>query len=741
MKKQQRSRSKTGRILGRKAGRRAGCLLLAGALAFGPVWRGEGIGSALAADSALSLDEESREWIRQAGEALQEIAEEREIMALVYLSDEFPIRREPSAEGETLITVPSGQLVYIQDVYVDEEYTVWEYVTLTAGGEEYAGYVPRQNLAVSDSRFLEWEQDYGMNPGVAVYAQEGEGSRSSADIEQFPESYREALYALKEQHPSWTFVKMNTTMDWNEVISSQLEDSRSLVYKSLPDWTKAGLYDSGNWYYATEAAVKMYMDPRNGLTEDRIFQFELLTYNEEYHTQEAISAFLDNTFMNGSQNAPGTIFTYAEIFWLVGQEEGRRVSPFHLAARVLQEQGQGTSPLISGTYPGYEGYYNYFNVSASGNTDQQVIESGLTYARNHGWDNAYNSIMGGADVISANYIRRGQDTLYLQKFNVNPNGYYRPHTHQYMQNITAPTTEALSMKRLYASADSLDSTFVFKIPVYDNMPETACGEPAESLTLILKAPEGYSDSTIWLDGAAYEAELRNGYYSLEAGNKTAKTAVAYKYNASGVPEGMYVWSLTYQNGAYTATEEPELENLLGVHGFSIRITGNAGMRFKSSISADTRAKLVSGGISGYTLKEYGTLIMNASNLNAYPMVKGGAKTDMGMAYGTDSSGEMRDVIYETVDGRYRYTSVLIGMPEERYKTEYAFRGYVTLEKDGEEITVYGPIRSRSLYDLAQQLLASNTYEPGTAPYQFLQQLIQAADRTETTVSSGDAAAY
>lgn len=85
--------------------------------------------------------------------------------------------------------------------------------------------------------------------------------------------------------------------------------------------------------------------------------------------------------MNSSQNAPGTDMKFYHIFWTIGAEENRQVSPFHLAARVLQEQGQGTSPLISGIYPGYEGYYNYFNVGASGSTNEQVIINGLNYAK------------------------------------------------------------------------------------------------------------------------------------------------------------------------------------------------------------------------------------------------------------------------------------------------------------------------------------------------------------------------
>ncbi len=692
------------------------------------------------------MDDEIVELITEAGEALNEIAAQRDIMAVVYLSDQYPIRQEPSYDSQETVTVLSGQTVNILDVYVDDNYEVWEYVNLLYNGEEYYGYIPRTFLAVSDARFLEWEKNYGLNPEASVYAVDGSDKLVYPDIEQFPESYRPALYALKESHPNWIFTKMVTGMDWNEVIASQLQGSKSLVYKTFPEWAKAGLYDSGDWYFATEAVLKIYMDPRNALTESSIFQFELLTYNEEYHTKEAIQKLLESTFMNDSQPATGTDLTYSTIFWSIGSEEGRKVSPFHLAARVLQEQGvQGDSPLISGTYPGYENLYNYFNVGASGTTRKEVIESGLKYAAMENpainkvvWNNAYTSILGGANFISANYIKKKQDTLYLQKFNVVPDGEYKPHTHQYMQNISAPTTESANVRKLYASVIPLEeSTFVFKIPVFENMPEAPCEKPAETLNLSLKVPEGYAEPVIYLDGVAYGAEIRNGYYVLDAPDKNAKTAIAYRYDASGVPVGMYVWSLTYDGVAYRATEEPELADLLTVHGFSIRITGNSGIRFKTGISTDVRAALTSTGINGYTLKEYGTLIMNHANVGTYPMILGGEKTKQGMAYGVDANGVQQDVIFETVDGRHRYTAVLVGLPSSNYKTEFAFRGYAVLEKNGQQITLYGPIRARSIYSLAKQLLEINTYAPGTDAYNFLQQLIADADAYESTVSSGN----
>ena len=662
-------------------------------------------------------------------------------MAVVYLSDEYPIRREPSYDSEAAVTVLSGQTVNILDVYVDDEPQVWEYVRLDYEGQEVCGYIPRTYLACADSRFLAWEEQYGLNLDAGTYTVDADGEQVYADIQQFPESYRAALLELKKKHPKWIFAKLNTGLDWEISIRSELQDAKSLVYYTFPDWAKEGPYDEGTWYYASEAALKQQMDPRNGLTEKGIFQFEQLTFNEEYHKEDALNAFLNNTFMHDGQNAPGTVMTYTTIFWAIAKEKGREVSPFHLVARVIQEQGrQGTSAMISGTCKGYEGYYNYFNVGATGRTKEEVLRTGLEYAKKHDWKGAYYSILGGADFISANYIKKGQDTLYLQKFNVNPDGAYRPYSHQYMQNISAPSSESANIKMLYEEAGALENSFVFKIPVYENMPPEACGEPKASTNVVVVPPVGYSDTTLWLDGVPYTAEARNGSLIVAAPDGKAKTAVLYKYNDSGVPIGMYLWSLSYNGMAYTAAPETGLEDLLTYHGFSVRITGKSGLRAVTSISASLREALATTGVNGYRIKEYGTLLMNDAYRGQYPMVKGGSKVAVGMAYGMEN-GQMKDVVFETVAGRYRYTSVLVGIPVAQYKTDYAFRGYAVLEKNGVQSTVYGPIMARSIYTMAEMLLERGSYGTETSAYAFLQKLIRDADALEEkpTVSGGNAA--
>lgn len=186
------------------------------------------------------LEPETAEWIESAGAELAAMALEREIMALVYLSDTYPVREQPDYESQAVVNVPSGQLVNIEDLFVtmDEEENpeVWYFVRLLSGETEYTGYVPRYYLAVSDERFLSWEESYGLNFQAATYTIDSAGCAVYPDIEQFPESYRPALTALKQKHPNWTFAVMNTGLDWNTVIANELTGGKSLVYKTFPDY-------------------------------------------------------------------------------------------------------------------------------------------------------------------------------------------------------------------------------------------------------------------------------------------------------------------------------------------------------------------------------------------------------------------------------------------------------------------------------------------------------------------------
>ena len=421
-----------------------------------------------AGEDADQEDLELEEYLEMARTELKEITAQDVVMALVYLCDSYQVRKTADAEGEVCVSIPTGTTVEITGMDVDADLQLWFQVSLSWKDTSYTGYIQTGYLAYSNEKLMEWENMYF--PQVMLLS---EGNYP--DVEQFPASYQNKLTQLKKAHPNWVFVKQNTGLDWKTVIKNENIGERSLIQTKMGSAYTNGAHGQPGWSYASEAAIKYYMDPRNFLDETRVFMFEQLTYNPSYHTQSAVQNILNSTFMKGS--IPGDSKTYAAAFFDIGST--LKVSPFHLACRVYQEQGKGESALISGTYSGYEGYYNYYNIKASGSTNKAIIENGLTYAKQQGWNSRYKSLQGGAKILSQNYILKGQDTLYLQKYDVD-NSYNGLYAHQYMQNIMAPYTESSMVKSAYQSTGAINNSFVFKIPVYLNMPSAACAKPGST---------------------------------------------------------------------------------------------------------------------------------------------------------------------------------------------------------------------------------------------------------------------
>lgn len=307
----------------------------------------------------------------------------------------------------------------------------------------------------------------------------------------FPDSYKPYIDALKAKHPNWIFKAVYTGLDWNEVVtheSYEVSESISLVPDSYgPEWKKDGknYYKDGNFVIASKEAVKYMLDPRNHLTEDEIFQFETLNYSSTAHTQEAIEKVLYGTSMyqrSEYKNAGNMINmgkTYSQI--ILEKAQKYNVSATHIASRIKQETGGDIiyNQSINGSYPGLEGLYNFFNIGASSNSNGQgAIENGLRYAKTMGWTTPEASIDGGVDALRNNWIKWGQNTTYFQKWDVNNEGNaIALYAYQYMQNILAPTSESIMTKRAYERAGLLNETYEFKIPVYENMPVHASPYP------------------------------------------------------------------------------------------------------------------------------------------------------------------------------------------------------------------------------------------------------------------------
>ena len=229
---------------------------------------------------------------------------------------------------------------------------------------------------------------------------------------------------------------------------------------------------------------------------------------------------------------------YVDIIMDAAAQSG--VSPYVLAAMILQEQGtNGGSPLISGNYSGYPGYYNFFNVEAYQSGSMSAIQTGLRYASQSGsygrpWDTVEKSIIGGAQNYGDNYVKAGQNTFYLKKFNVQGSNLYK---HQYMTNIQGAASEAERLSKAYSSVK--DSALEFQIPVYNNMLETACaapvgdGSPNNKLSSL--SAEGYSlTPSFGKDTESYNLIVNTSVSSIQI-NAAAADSKASVSGAGSIP--------------------------------------------------------------------------------------------------------------------------------------------------------------------------------------------------------------
>ena len=289
--------------------------------------------------------------------------------------------------------------------------------------------------------------------------------------EKYPQ-YKELIDTLKEKYPNWTFTLFYTKLDWNDVIENEgHKDGRTYPLNLIPDssnypedWKcevdKDKRFDNGTWLCASDKAICYQMDPRNILNEENIFQFKELKYEEGAQTVEGIESITKNTFLEGEDISNA----------LIEAGKNANLDPYFIASRLIQEQGRDGTTLSLGYEYQEKTVYNPFNVNAIGNSREEILENAAKYAYEHNWDTLEKALIGGVEFVKKGYIEKGQNTLYLQKFDI-VNQDKELYQNQYMQNLLAPESEASNMLEIYESSDTVDSQANFIIPLYENMPK------------------------------------------------------------------------------------------------------------------------------------------------------------------------------------------------------------------------------------------------------------------------------
>ncbi len=523
--------------------------------------------------------------------------------------DVTDLRIRTSPVSGSVITKVDGGFKF--DIYeeVDTSSGLWYGIGFYLNGDYYRGYVTSEYVTV-DKR-----NDYKPDADFEEYL----------DSQGFPDSYKDGLRQLHAQYPNWVFVADHNGKDWSDVLENQNVIGRSLTYGSAKsswksvadgcyDW-ESGKYtqlDSGGWVQASSALVEYALDPRNFLNADNIFMFENLSFDSSLQDESGLESMVDGTFMDNSSHDlsyDGRNYTYITGLLLAGQESG--VSPYHLASRILQEQGyDGHGSSISGTQSGYLGYYNYYNIGAYARGGLTAVQNGLEYASYpdsstlRPWNTRMKSIIGGAIYLGKSYINRGQNTLYYEKFDMTGRG------HQYMTNVLAPRSESVKSAQGYSDSHKNNIAFIFRIPVYENMPENVCeiptgdGSPNNRLsdlyvdgysltpTFSLYKTEyslivDYDTSSVYVGGSTLDssADVSGlGYHDLSVGSNDITITVT----ADNGDNQDYTITVVRQDKEPDPTPEPDPEPDVAYPGFS------------TTLSVDEDEKYISGlTVSGY----------------------------------------------------------------------------------------------------------------------------------------------
>ncbi|MBQ0026463.1 MAG: SH3 domain-containing protein, partial [Lachnospiraceae bacterium] len=396
------------------------------------------------------------------------------------------VRKGPGTSYASIGSVSQGQKLNIFGGQYDTDGVEWYKITYNS----QTGYV--------SSKYVTLDSGSGTNTDQTF--------EEKMAAQGFPQSYISKLSVLHNLYPNWEFKANKVDMSFNLAVSEQYSfgdmlpstwsgtKAISLVDKnSANSWksTDEGAYDKASgtyitgwdgdsWVVASKGIIKYFMDPRNFLDSNSVFQFLDMSYYSDQTASVVAEAapklnasWLGENYTHTSDN---TTINYPEVLAKVGAEYG--INPIALIAIITQELGvQNTAisrPQITGTTSGYEGLYNYFNIGAyvSSSFSKAYLRA-LYIAQINDWNTREAALAGGASYFVTNFVNKNQDTFYYLRFNVVNN--------KVSNQFSTDVQEATSWGKLFAKAYTEElrksSKLVFKIPVFDDMPSSPCDMP------------------------------------------------------------------------------------------------------------------------------------------------------------------------------------------------------------------------------------------------------------------------
>ena len=391
----------------------------------------------------------------------------------------------------------------------------------------------------------------------ASYAADMAAGTLSRDINGIDDTlypgYKQLINELKSKHSNYTFLIYYTGMDWNEVLTAEYQghgrSPKNLFqignnYNGMWVCPLCGTqkYDNGSWCCASLEALAYMMDPRNSINESDVFQFKDLQASDVSYEDIArvVSGYGD--YINNQE----------VIQAIVDASKQHNINGYFLVAKIINEHGKNGSTLSNGNgYNGnYVGVYNYFNIGSYGNGTATIINNGLSYALNKGWTSRRASIFGGAAEVKESFINKySQNTVYYQKFNVS--GRSTMASHQYQQNIMAAQSQGSSLKAYYNNSTTVQHTFI--IPLYKNMPKTACSRPSVTTVNTIT----YEDGVIQNIDSSLKIRASESGTVIDALNNNESIKILKRGSTT---VGGYIWDLI-------------VSNKTGAYGYAARSTG------------------------------------------------------------------------------------------------------------------------------------------------------------------------
>ncbi len=259
-----------------------------------------------------------------------------------------------SDDAQLLLKIAAGQADIVEEADINGDGVI--------SIDDVSSFISQGFTSMTDEEYVEYLLDAG-----------------------FTRSYTDALLALYKKYPEWEFVPFITNLTWSEAVEGEhtphnkqlIENIVSADFMCACSSCKGVIQEASNWVSASESAVEYYLDPRNFLNEQGIFQFETTAY-EETHTIQAVESILKPTWMYNSEisylDASGATKTYlkngAPVKYSQAIMEAAKasgMSAYFLASKIVQEVGSSKASYAGGSCGNsapYNGIYNYYNIGA-----------------------------------------------------------------------------------------------------------------------------------------------------------------------------------------------------------------------------------------------------------------------------------------------------------------------------------------------------------------------------------------